>query len=172
MTQACLTIICKKKVCYGVLPELTEKIELELCLLNRVVEEHAEVIERLRASAPIRIEVMAMGAIVHSFYMGIERIFDLIAVSIDGKSKHGFKTHVFMLDSMMAANERRMAVISQNFYDTLIDYLNFRHLFRHAYDFTLKWERMDHLVFNMRLTLAQLELELASFINSLHSDRA
>jgi HepT-like protein len=55
-------------------------------------------------------------------------------------------------------------VISKGMVERLDAYLDFRHFFRHAYLFTLRWERMKALALDSEETLRQLEAELDSFL--------
>jgi hypothetical protein len=74
--------------------------------------------------------------------------------------------HRQLLDSMKAAGQARPAVISDSLATRLDDYLTFRHLFRHAYTFDMRWEGIKPLVLGFRETLAHLEEELDHFLET------
>jgi hypothetical protein len=74
--------------------------------------------------------------------------------------------HRQLLDAMTQPTEARKAVISEPLRQTLRAYLEFRHTFRHAYSFELKWEKMAGLVQNCEQTLLRLEAELDAFLKN------
>lgn len=47
-----------------------------------------------------------------------------------------------------------------------MEYLEFRHVFRQAYSFQLRWDKMSPLVLGCEETLRQLEAELDVFLRS------
>jgi len=57
----------------------------------------------------------------------------------------------------------RPATISIALKESLRNYLEFRHVFRHAYTFELRWEKMLGLVPDCEKVLQEIELELNSF---------
>ena len=67
---------------------------------------------------------------------------------------------------MTRQTAERPAVISLPLARTLADYLRFRHFFRSAYSFQLKWERMADLVAGCQEVLARLENELDAFLKA------
>jgi len=58
----------------------------------------------------------------------------------------------------------RPLVISERLRESLRGYLDFRHVFRQAYTFELRWQRMAVLVRNCEETLRVLERELDVFV--------
>ena len=70
---------------------------------------------------------------------------------------------------MSRPGNRRPAVISMPLHSVLRAYLDFRHVFRHAYAFELKWGKMEVLVLECEKTLRLLESELDAFLKSLES---
>ena len=40
---------------------------------------------------------------------------------------------------------RGMDIISSESRDILVEYMQFRHFFRHAYNFQMNWQKMEHL---------------------------
>lgn len=69
-----------------------------------------------------------------------------------------------MLDQVADATEDRPAVLSEELKARLRLYLDFRHVFRHAYTFDLRWEKMRELVLDCGATLAALHEEIATFL--------
>ena len=101
----------------------------------------------------------------HSFYTGIENIFKRIAEEIDGQIPAGEAWHPQLLDVMGQPGKGWRAVISQGTIERLDAYLDFRHFFRHAYIFSLRWDMMKGLVLGCEDTLRHLEAELDAFLH-------
>ena len=99
---------------------------------------------------PSKIELRAVGSILHDYYTGLEKIFRLILVEIDGSLPSGEDWHKRMLDRMVVEVEKkRPPVIDNDLKEKLGEYLRFRHLFRHIYGFELKWEQCRPLAKNL-----------------------
>lgn len=99
----------------------------------------------------------------HSFYTGIENLFKRVAIHLDHGMPQGAMWHSRILDSMVVPTEYRPLMISGELRDTLRGYLSFRHVFRHAYAFELRWSKMSPLVLECEKTLQWLEQELDRF---------
>ena len=108
---------------------------------------------------------MALAAILHSFYGGVENISKRIALEIDHSVPSGMSSHSGLLDQMARPTDLRPAVISKDLHERLDAYLDFRHVFRHAYAFDLKWRKMRDLVLKCEETLDTLQAELDSFFS-------
>ncbi len=67
---------------------------------------------------------------------------------------------------MKVPGRARPAVVSGELAERLDDYLQFRHLFRHAYSFDLRWDSMNTLVLGCEETLRRLERELDQFLEA------
>lgn len=67
----------------------------------------------------------------HSFYTAIERIFELIATTVDHEKPYGENWHQGLLRQMAVAVELvRPAVISKDIRNSLDEYRGFRHIVR------------------------------------------
>ena len=73
-------------------------------------------------------------------------------------------SHSDLLTVMARPTSSRSAVISEELLETLDAYLDFRHVFRHAYTFDLKWRKMADLVLHCEETLDRLQTELEAFL--------
>jgi hypothetical protein len=144
--------------------KLGKQIGVEREQLNRLIEVHRPLLAKCVSQPPNDIELSALAALLHSFYTGIENIFKRIAVEIDGAPPRGEAWHRQLLDAMSLHNNLRGAVISPSLRDSLSEYLAFRHVFRQAYSFELRWEKMSVLVLNCEATLRRLEAELETFM--------
>lgn len=101
----------------------------------------------------------------NSFYNGIENIFKRAAVELDDGLPGGEFWHKELLDAMTQPTSRRDRVISHELRGRLKEYMEFRHVFRHAYIFNLRWDGMKTLVLNCEETLRQLETEMDAFLH-------
>ena len=126
---------------------LISEIKVERRHLSNLVEEVESLSEKIEAK-PTGVELRAAGSILHDFYTGLEKIFRLIAVEIDGNMPSGEEWHKRLLDRMAVEIEDiRPPVIDDSLKEQLSEYLRFRHLFRHIfYGFELNWERCKPLV--------------------------
>jgi hypothetical protein len=146
---------------------LRAQVAVEREQLNRLLAAHRPLLAKCAAQAPDTIERSALAAMLHSFYTGIEHIFKRVAVECDGGPPVGDVWHRALLAGMTKPSSRRPAVISENTAQALRAYLDFRHVFRHAYSFELQWEKMAPLVRQCEKTLVRLESELDTFLASL-----
>ena len=140
-----------------------KQVELELEQLHLLLQTYHLLRAKCESTNPDLVEIMALGAMLHSFYTGIENIFSRIAKGIDDSMPSGKFWHSSLLEKMSIAVPQRPAVLSLPLQELLDEYLDFRHVFRQAYSFQLQWEKMSHLVFSIENTLEQLEIELKNF---------
>jgi hypothetical protein len=76
----------------------------------------------------------SLAACLHSFYGGLERIFEAIVREIDGTRGRSAEWHRELLQAVSVERAgSRPAVISEASYRELEEYRAFRHLFRHLY---------------------------------------
>ena len=93
------------------------------------------------------LEIRGLGDIVHDFYTGVERIFEKIAVELDGGVPAGRAWHRDLLLAMtLEVPSRRPALLSEATAQQLEELLRFRHLFRNVYGFELQWPRLRPLL--------------------------
>lgn len=101
----------------------------------------------------------------HSFYSGLERIFELIAVEIDGGALGGADWHREMLRQVaLDLAEIRPAVIQPETALLLDDYRKFRHRVRNIYATNLDPLRMEVLVVGLPELWKQIQEDLQAFI--------
>lgn len=105
-----------------------------------------------------------LGSVLHSFYNGLENIFDIIAKNIDESVPTGNKSHQELLHQMASANSMRDEIIDEHLYLKLREYATFRHFYRHAYSFQLNWEKMKPLVENIHTVWGESKQSLVRFI--------
>src|SRR6056297_3065876 len=120
---------------------LISEIKSERKRLQNLVEELQERVNKIEGK-PNGVELRAVASILHDYYTGLEKIFRLIALELDGDLPSGEDWHKRLLDRMAAKIEDlRPPVIDGELKEQLAEYLRFRHLFRHMYGFELRWTR-------------------------------
>lgn len=104
----------------------------------------------------------------HGFYGGLERIFERIAVVVDGEKPAGENWHQIILKQMtVEVPEVRPAVISQKMREKLDEYRAFRHVARNIYTFSLDPAKMKHLVVHGSACFKDVKSELLAFADFL-----
>lgn len=143
---------------------LRKEIEIEIENLERLVKEMEEITYRF-TDTPNFIKTRAAGSILHDFYCGVEKIFERIAIQVDGGLPKSEEWHTELLLQMaQPVKGLRKSVISQEIMEKLKEYLRFRHLFRHIYGFELKWERFKSLALSLDRILNELKDKLERFL--------
>ena len=100
----------------------------------------------------------------HSFYSGLERLFELIARHVDRDLPKGESWHRELL-LLMAQDlpNIRPAVLSAESVSSLDEVRRFRHLVRNVYTFNLDPDKMRSLVVIFPGIFPQVKAELLSF---------
>ena len=143
---------------------LHNDIKIELASLRRLENEMKYLSEMLHNGESF-VEIRAAGSIIHDFYSGIEKVFERIAMLIDGSIPKGESWHVELLSRMAQPFEdKRTEVISEGLFQILKEYLRFRHLFRNIYGFQLNWELFRKLCEEMTSTLDLFSEEINTFL--------
>ncbi|MGA3325513.1 MAG: hypothetical protein ABSF45_13660 [Terriglobia bacterium] len=145
---------------------LGEQVALERRQLHRLFLAYHPLLEKCAVSSPDYIELSALAAMLHSFYNGIENIFKRTTLELGDPMPGGESWHKDLLDGMTEATGNRKPVLSPGLRERLKEYMEFRHVFRHAYTFDLRWDRMKTLVLGCEETLKLLEGELDRFFEA------
>jgi hypothetical protein len=145
---------------------LQEQVALERGQLERLLRVHHPLLAKCAVSPPNDIELSALAAMLHSFYNGVENIFKRVALEVGDPMPGGESWHKELLDGMTQPTGNRKPVLSPGLRGRLKEYMEFRHVFRHAYTFELRWERMKTLVLGCEETLQWVEGELDRFFEA------
>jgi len=106
----------------------------------------------------------------HGFYSGLERIFEKVAVTVDGSVPGGANWHQELLNQMsIEIPGERPALISVTLREDLEVYRGFRHIVRNVYTYQLRPEKMEPLVEKLSQVFATAEREIAAFARFLQS---
>jgi hypothetical protein len=140
-------------------PEHLARIESELEMLRRLLSDHAPLLEELQHRPPTPWERSACGALLHAFYNGVENIFKNVAQSRDEAIPRTGDWHASLLERMSLAHEKT-GMIDGPLAERLKEYLRFRHFFRHAYVFDIRWEKMSPLLDDLETLRATFESQI------------
>ncbi|MBN1992886.1 MAG: hypothetical protein JW953_09280 [Anaerolineae bacterium] len=100
----------------------------------------------------------------HSFYNGLERIFELIGRRLDLTFPSGERWHRDLLDQMgQQIPNVRPAVLSAETVEKLDEFLAFRHRVRNLYAFNLETERLYELLERLPDTWQRAKADLEIF---------
>ena len=68
------------------------------------------------------------------------------------------------IDGVWRPTDRRTAVIDQRDYDTLVEYLSFRHMVRHNYPGTLNWNRFRKIAQSLAESHTKIDHRIRQFL--------
>ncbi len=152
------------------LPVLSARLQLEMTHLDRTVAmaaaQWAAAVDQGRTDPVLAL----LATCLHSFYNGLERIFDQVARHIDLHRPIGATSHRDLLEQMvLPISGLRPALIDEATRRNLLRYLDFRHRFRHLYFFDLAWEDLDPLAAGLSQTWQETRRHLEQFLASLET---
>ena len=144
---------------------LAERIRAELGSLQSVVKRAADILGRLASSPGDEEYLLAAAALdLHGFYTGLERLFAAIASDVDGARPTGLAWHRDLLGQMaLAVPDVRPPVISPATAAALTEYLEFRHIVRNVYAYSLRGERVTGLLEQAPSAFGKVRDELLDF---------
>lgn len=152
---------------FSVSPDLENLILAELHQLRIQVEQRRSIIERsLQGSVDLE-NIDALSALLHATYTAMERVLLHIAKregEYEAVRAKAFMWHVALLNTLAMPTDKRPAVVSELLYNSLREYLGFRHVFRHAYLDEIQWNKMRGLVENLFRVVALFESEVTTFL--------
>jgi len=144
---------------------LARRIELELEELERTqaaIQRHWQTARKTATDQDAYLNSVALN--LHSFYSALERIFELIALELDGGALGGDAWHTELLRQMsFELEDVRPAVIRTETAARLDEYRKFRHRIRNIYATNLDPDRMAPLVAGLVPLWPAIRQELAAF---------
>src|SRR4030066_913220 len=141
---------------------IVSEINAELSNIRRLRNEYNEFISKYKSVDKYLLRVKA--SYLADFYMGIERIFQIIATEIDGGLPQGEEWHKRLLLNMTLEIEGvRPPVISSGLYNSLRTFLGFRHVVRQAYGFQLDENKLEELASAFEKTSTNFSAEITNF---------
>jgi hypothetical protein len=145
------------------LDDTRNKIMFEIGEIESELLSYKTLFDLIKSRDPDLIEMTALSSVLHSFYNGIESIFILIAKHSDKKISSGEKWHNELLRQMASKTDSRTAVIDNEIFETLKEYLQFRHFVRHSYKWKLNWDEFKNLAINTEASWIQIKKQLVEF---------
>jgi hypothetical protein len=144
---------------------LAERLRAELGTLERVVGRAEGAAERAGQHPQDQEYFLASAALdLHGFYAGVERLLEQIASEVDGGQPASRRWHRDLLAQMaLAVPDVRPIVLAPESVAALTEYLEFRHVVRNAYTFTLRPERVSELVRDLRAAFDLARRDLLAF---------
>ena len=107
---------------------------------------------------------------IHGFYVGLERIFTLVAQRIDASLPGGPNWHQDLLRQMTAEIPGvRAAVLSPDLFPELDRYRGFRHVVRNVYAYVLDPRLVAVLVDDLPETRDRVRVQLEAFADALEA---
>lgn len=144
---------------------IKEQIRFKINDIDKLFLEYDLIFKKIEMQIPDLFDMTILGSVLHSFYNGLENIFEIIAKNIDGIVPNGNKSHQELLHQMASENSKRNEILNEKLYLKLREYATFRHFYRHAYSFQLNWEKMNPLIDNLQTVWNEVKLNLENFIN-------
>lgn len=143
------------------------RIRQELQELTQVVERTTNIWQQASQSADdYYVDATALN--LHSFYAGMERLFEVVADRVDRAKPAGANWHQELLHQMASEIPGiRPPVLSLAVRDRLDRYRGFRHVVRNVYTFNLDPEQIEVLVRQLLPTMEQVSQELLAFADFL-----
>jgi hypothetical protein len=149
--------------------ELVERIRGEIPDLERVTQRVLRAWPHACRSSDVQnVYLDSVALNLHSFYSGLERLFELIARHLDRTLPAGDIWHRDLLTQMSRDLAHvRPAVISEDTAHRLDEYRRFRHLVRNVYTVNLAPEKMAGLITALPMLWGDLQAELLAFADFL-----
>lgn len=147
--------------------KLSQRIRAEVIDLESVIDRIIEGWQRSKKSGDdYYLDSVALN--LHGFYSGLERIFELIASSVDSSKPNDKEWHKTLLYQMaQEVPEVRPAVISEKSRTRLDEYRGFRHVVRNVYTFRFDPEKVEKLANKAQGLFADISPELVAFADFL-----
>jgi len=116
---------------------IIQKIQFEIEQIDELIDASNPVFDLCRIKEPDFIEKCGVALILQSFYNGIEKLILLIIKNKDIKLPTGIKWHKELFDKAFKKTKNRTHIFKEELYESLYEYLRFRHFVRHAYGFEM-----------------------------------
>lgn len=147
---------------------LAEELRAEVAQQDEVASECRSALARFSPAEPGRLELLGVGALLQSFYNGVERVLTRIAPDLNGGVPSGLDWHRRLLDQMtLDVPGTRPAALRAGTAALLDEYRGFRHRFRNLYFFELRWDRCGELLRGVAVAWRETRDDLLAFIEFL-----
>jgi hypothetical protein len=145
--------------------DLYTRIRDEVEDIERTVQLTLEAGERARHFPDQQVHFLNSLALnLHSFYNGLERIFETISRRLDPTFPSGERWHRHLLEQMgQEIPDVRPAVLSEESIERLDEFLAFRHRVRNLYTFNLEAERLHELLERLPAAWQRVKEDIEAF---------
>lgn len=124
---------------------LIAEIDSDLLAIRNIEAKIEELYNTLNEENIMDKDKAALGYYLHNLYNAVESILKRLANFFENAGQ-GTTWHTDLLKRMtLNIEEVRPAIISKESYTILNELRKFRHIFRHSYDYELRFKRMDEL---------------------------
>lgn len=107
----------------------------------------------------------SLAACLHSFYGGVERVFEAVVRQIDGALSRGAEWHRELLQAVSVERTGlRPPLLSEESYRALEEYRSFRHLFRHLYTHRIDPARIFTIMDGLQGVWKRVRSDLMDFV--------
>ena len=138
--------------------QLKEYCEAEFENIDAVTSELFSVVktEKSEYSTP---ELAAIATFIHNCYNGVENVSKRVLSFNQIEMKDTPTWHKDLLKTSLD-----IGIVTNDLYNTLSNYLSFRHFFVHSYSFTNRWDELRPLVDDLEKTLEKFRSAINSYI--------
>ena len=149
--------------------QLSKRIRGELPEVEHTLKRAMEGLQRAKQTGDDHyLDGVALN--LHSFYSGVERLFELISVHVDGVLPKGENWRQMLLKQMAEeVTDIRPAVISDSVRQNLDEYGGFRHVVRNVYSYKFDSARIERLIKKVEPLFTQLQAEFLAFADFLRT---
>lgn len=145
--------------------KFNERLNMALSDLEKHCSKFPLLQSYVQNKEPDEIILSAIGSHLHSYYNGIEKIFEIINKETDNFSFNSDRSHSELLLVMAMKTDKRNAVISEQSKNELSDYMKFRHFFRHSYSYDIDWNKVKPLLNQIQTNWQRVHKEIDTFRN-------
>ena len=145
---------------------LKEKIEHEISRINELFNSGKSLLDLCKLKEPDFTEASAVGSFLQSFYNGIESIISLIFKGMGENIPDDSHSHKKLFEKAFEHTEKRSVIFKDEYKEQLVEYLAFRHFFRHSYGSEFDWKRLKPLIKGVEKLWKKLEKDINKFIKN------
>jgi len=143
----------------------------EVSRINKLFYKGKPLLDTCKCKEPNFVEASAAGSFLQSFYNGIESIIVLIFKTMGENIPNDAQWHKNLFETAFISNERRTTIFRNECKEQLVEYLSFRHFFRHSYGFEIDWTRMKPLISGAEALWKTLEEDVNQFIENNYDEK-
>lgn len=147
------------------LARIAATIRAEVAAVGRVVAALGETLARHPEPDPEVAIVHGTAGLIHDFYTGIEKALCAVTPALNGMELGRDSWH---RDLLRAATFElvgiRPPLLTEATAERLSEFLAFRHLYRHLYAFSLRWERVRQLASTVDSLWPAVRADLERFL--------